>query len=493
MNRHATHSEWSRPTSAARVRACSMHGLVWLILASATVAAQDWPMWGGTPQRNMVSSVKNLPLSWDVQAGTNIKWKAELGTISYGNPVVADGKVFVGTNNGNPRDATVKGDKGILMAFRESDGKFLWQAVTDKLESGKENDWPEQGICSSPAVDGKRLYYVTSRGELVALDTEGFLDGKNDGPYQQETHAGPGGADVIWKLDMMKELGVFQHNMANSSPLVWDDLVFVETSNGRDDSHEKVPSPKAPSFLAVNKLTGKVVWQDSSPGDRILHGQWSSPALGEVNGVMQVFFSGGDGWLYGFNARTGEKLWRFDLNPKDAVWPKTRNDGIATPVFADGRVFLATGQDPENGEGVGHLYAIDPTKTGDITDTGRVWHYQKIRRSISTAAVVEGLVFISDFSGFLHCLDAKTGAPYWTYDTLAAVWGSPLVADGKVYLGDEDGDVVVLQAARQMKTLAEFNMGSSVYGTPVPANGVLYVMHRSMLFAIAATSPGAAK
>jgi len=477
------------PTSLARVLCASLG----LTLAGVVLSAQDWPMWGGTPQRNMVSSAKNLPASWDVQAGTNIKWKAELGTTSYGNPVVADGKVFVGTNNGTPRSADVKGDKGILMAFRESDGTFLWQAVTDKLESGKENDWPDQGICSSPAVEGKRVDYVTSRGELVALDTEGFLDGKNDGPYQQETRTGPTDADVIWKLDMMKELGVFQHNMANSSPLIWDDLLFLETSNGRDDSHEKVPSPKAPSFIAVNKNTGKVVWQDNSPGDRILHGQWSSPALGEVNGVMQVFFPGGDGWLYGFNARTGDKLWRFDLNPKDAVWPKTRNDGIATPVYADGLVYLATGQDPENGEGIGHLYAIDPAKTGDITETGRVWHYGKIRRSLSTAAVTGGLLFISDFSGFLHCVDAKTGAPYWTFDALAAVWGSPLVADGKVYLGDEDGDVVVLDAARQMKKLAEVNVGSAVYGTPVAANGVLYLMHRSMLFAIASPGAGPAK
>jgi outer membrane protein assembly factor BamB len=484
-------NQYSKFADSHRTRV--LQTAVGLVLASAALSAQDWPMWGGTPQRNMVSTVENTPVSWDVAAGTNIKWKAELGTTSYGNPVVADGKVFVGTNNGTPRAAGVKGDKSILMAFRESDGKFLWQAVTDKLESGNVNDWPEQGICSSPAVEGKRLYYVTSRGELVALDTEGFLDGKNDGAFQQETLTGPQDADVIWKLDMMKELGVFQHNMANSSPLIWEDLVFAETSNGRDDAGEKVPAPKAPSFIAVNKNTGKLVWQDNSPGDRILHGQWSSPALGEVNGVMQVFFPGGDGWLYGFNARTGEKLWRFDLNPKGAVWPKTRNDGIATPVFAEGRIYLATGQDPENGEGIGHLYAIDPTKTGDITETGRIWHYDKIRRSISTAAVAEGLVFISDFSGFLHCVDAKTGAPYWTFDALAAVWGSPLVADGKVYLGDEDGDVVVLQVASKMKKISEMSMGSSVYGTPVAANGVLYIMHRSTLFAIAASGSGPAK
>ncbi len=464
-----------------------------LVLVTLPLEAQDWPMWGGSPHRNMSSpSAASLPASWDVKTKTNIKWKVDLGTTSYGNPVVADGKIFVGTNNGNPRNPAIQGDKGVLMCFRESAGEFLWQAVSDKLESGMSNDWPDQGVCSSPAVEGKRLYYVTNRGELVALDTEGFRDGRNDG-VQDEKRTGPTDADVIWKLDMMKELGVYPHNMSNSSPVVWEDLVFVETSNGRDDSHEKVPSPKAPSFIAVNKNTGKVVWQDSSPGNDILHGQWSSPALAEVNGVMQAIFPGGNGWLYGFNARTGEQLWKFDLNPKDAVWPKTKNDGIATPVFADGRVFMSVGQDPESGEGIGHMYAIDPTKRGDITDTGRVWHFGGIRRSISTAAVAGGLVFISDFSGFLHCLDAQTGKEAWNFDTLAAVWGSPLVADGKVYLGDEDGDVVVLQAAREMKKLAEINMGNSVYSTPVPANGVLYIMTRSELYAIANKPAGSAK
>jgi outer membrane protein assembly factor BamB len=460
---------------------------------AAPLAAQDWPMWGGTPARNMVSPATGLPATWDLKAGTNIKWKAEVGSTSYGNPVVAGGKVFVGTNNANPRNPQVTGDKGILMCFRESDGTFLWQAVSDKLEAGKSVDWPEQGVASSPAVVGNRLYYVTNRAELVALDTEGFADGENDGPVTDERMRGPADADVVWKLDMIKELGVRPRNLANSSPAVWEDLVFIVTSNGRDDEEGKVLAPQAPSFLAVNRETGKVVWQDGSPGDRILHGQWSSPSLGEVNGVMQVVFPGGDGWLYAFNARTGAPLWRFDLNPKDAVWPKTRNDGLATPVFHGGRVYMAVGQDPENGEGVGHLYCIDPTKSGDITETGRVWHYDKIRRSISTAAIDNGLLYISDFSGFLHCVDASTGAPYWNFDQLAAVWGSALVADGKVYQGDEDGDVVVLQAGKTMKVLAEVNMGSAVYGTPVPASGVLYIMNQSQLFAIAAPAAEATR
>ncbi len=267
--------------------------------------------------------------------------------------------------------------------------------------------------------------------------------------------------------------------------------MFVGTSNGRTEDHDKIPAPKAPSFLAVNRTTGKVVWQDASPGEHILHGQWSSPSLGLVDGTMQVFFAGGDGWLYGFNARTGEKLWWFDLNPKDSVWPKTKNDGISTPVFHEGKVYMSVGQDPESGEGVGHMYAVDPRTRGDITPDGAHLAVRQIRRSISTAAIADGLVYISDFSGFLHCLDAATGAPQWTFDALAAVWGSPLVGDGKVYLGDEDGDVVVLQAGRTMKKMAEINMGNAVYGTPVPASGVLYIMTRSDLYAIAAPGAGA--
>ena len=461
--------------------------LLFILSATAVLPliSQDWPMWGGTPQRNLASAMKNIPESWDIESGKNIKWKTTIGSDSYGNPVVSGGKIFLGTNNNNPRNPEITGDKGILMCLRESDGKFLWQAVTEKLESGMDNDWPELGVCSSPAVEVDRLYYVSNRGELVCLDTEGFMDGKNDGPYQNEINKGQSDADIIWTLDMMKELGVNQLNMANSSPVIWQDLVFIETSNGMDGNHETIPAPQAPSFIAVNKNTGKVEWQDNSPGENIFCGQWSSPALGEVNGIQQVFFPGGDGWMYGFNAFTGKKLWRFNMNPKDAEGYDAINYGISTPVFSDGKVFVSVGQIPENGYGPGHTYCLDPTRQGDITESGLVWHYDKIDRSLSTAAIADGLMYISDFKGILHCLDVKTGKPYWTFDTLASVWGSPLVVDGKVYLGDEDGDVAVLKTGKEMKKIAEIDMKGTVYSTPVPANGVLYIMTNSTLYAIA--------
>ena len=444
----------------------------------------DWPMWGGTADRNMVSEMTGLPTDWDVETGRNIKWVADLGSQSYGNPVVSGGIVFVGTNNELLRDPDQPGDRGVLMAFRESDGEFLWQQTTTKLEAGRANDWPFQGIASSPLVVDERLFYTTNRGVVTALDIQGFRDGENDGSITEEELTGEFDADVIWEFDMLEEVGAYPHNLSNSSPVMWGDLIFVSTSNGHDESHVNVPSPFAPSIVAINKDTGEWVWEDNSVEDRILHGQWSTPSVGEVDGVVQVVSAQGDGWVRGYVAETGEKLWEFDTNPKDSLWPRTRNETISTPVVEGNRVYIANGQDPEHGEGVGHFYAIDATGRGDITESGVIWHYEDIRRSISTAAVADGLVYIADFSGFLHCLDAATGEPYWVHDTFAAVWSSPFLVDGKVYLGDEDGDVVVLAHGRNENVLAEMNMGSAVYSTMVPAHGVLFMNNRNQLFAL---------
>jgi outer membrane protein assembly factor BamB len=460
------------------------------LIAFSDPGSGDWPMWGGTPDRNMVSSMKGLPTTWDLKTKKNVKWIAALGSQAYGNPVVANGMVFVGTNNDGPRDPNIKGDKGVLMAFRESDGQFMWQAVHDKLAAGRANDWPYQGICSSPLVEDGVVYYMSNRGELMAVDADGFRDGTNDGLVKDEKNTKETDVDVIWRYDMMDELGVMQHNMANASPVSYGDLIFVNTSNGQDESHVNIPSPKAPAIIAVNKKTGKLVWEDNSVGERILHGQWSSPSVGKVGDTVQVATGQGDGWIRGYEALTGKKLWEFDLNPKDSVWPKTRNEVISTPVFYENVVYIANGQDPEHGEGVGHLYAIDPTKRGDITETGRLWHYDKIRRSISTGAVYNGILFYSDFSGFLHALDVKTGKPFWTHDMFAAIWGSPMVIDGKVYLGDEDGDVTVLNADKTLKVISENNMGSSVYSTPVPAHGTLFIVNRNQLVALAEGASG---
>ncbi|MCA9270321.1 MAG: PQQ-binding-like beta-propeller repeat protein, partial [Planctomycetales bacterium] len=346
----------------------------------------DWPMWGGDPKRNNTPEATNVPIAWEVgefdrktgewlkKDSSNVKWAARLGSQSYGNAVVCNGRVFVGTNNGAGwlKRYPAEVDLGCLLAFDEKTGELLWQHSSEKLKQGRVVDWPLQGICCACYAEGDRLWFTTSRGEIRCLDAAGFHDGENDGPYKDEANENKDEADVVWVLDMMSELGSFQHNMAACSIAVDGDILYGTTSNGVDNSHINIPSIDAPTFLAIDKNTGKVLWTDKSPGANILHGQWSSPAIAELGGVKQVIFAGGDGWVYAFKAGPEkELLWKFDANPKTAKWilggRGTRNNIIATPVVYDGKIYVAVGQDPEHGEGMGHLWCIDPTKRGDVS------------------------------------------------------------------------------------------------------------------------------
>jgi len=490
----------------------------------------DWPLYGGSLQRNFVNTrERNIPDKWNTTDGTNIKWSVDLGSLAYGGPVVAGGKVFIGTNNGNPRDPKVVGDKGIVMCFAEKDGKFLWQAVHDKLPAGRVSDWPEEGICSSPFVEGDRLYYVSNRCELCCADVNG--DGK-------------GGAKFHWKLDMIGKLGVFPHNLAVCSPLVVGDLVFTVTANGVDQGHINIPKPEAPSFIAVNKKDGAVVWTNNAPsvvlaaarkagmavnigklkdeGKILMHGQWSNPVYAEAGGKPQIIFPGGDGWVRAFEPKSGELLWKFDCNPKDSFYvlgPKaTRNDFIGTPVVHEDKLYIAVGQDPEHKKGVGHLWCIDITKKPmnkdkDLSpvkdnfdpkaaankDSGLVWHFggvipgakpgqipYRFGRSMSTCAIHDGLLYTTDLNGRVFCLDAKTGAKHWEEDTMSDIWGSPYWVDGKIYLGNDNGDMYVFKHGKDKKILQKFEAGGTVRGSAVAANGTLFLMteNETKLYAI---------
>ncbi|MBN1442911.1 MAG: PQQ-binding-like beta-propeller repeat protein [Planctomycetes bacterium] len=459
--------------------------------ASFAAKPGEWPMWGGRPGRNMVSPGEtSIPEEWDVESGKNILWKADLATQSFANPVIAGGKILIGSNNGLERNPRIKGDRGVMQCLRAEDGRLLWQIVHDKLPSGHDNDWPEVGICSAPVVDGDRFYYVSNRCELVCADLDGLADG-NDGPYRGEEHTSDIDGDIIWIVDMYTDLGVYPHNLAASSPLVAGDLVFALTGNGVAGDHKGLPAPVAPSFIAVEKRTGKVAWTSSAPGENILHGQWSSPSFGITGGREQVIFPAGDGWIYSFDPPTGALLWKFDGNPKDSKWEPsglgTRNSIVATPVFHDGAVYVGMGQDPEHGDGPGNIHAIRAGGSGDVTESGRIWTRggKDFGRTISSVAVFEGLVFAAELAGFLCCLDAETGAMHWEHDLLSGVWGSPMVADGKVFIGDEDGDIAICRASRELELLGEIDMGDTVYSTPVAAGGVLYIATRRSLYAIA--------
>jgi HEAT repeat protein/outer membrane protein assembly factor BamB len=522
--------------------------------SALNVGPRDWPQWGGSRQRNNTPPGENIPIAWDVKSGKNIKWTVKLGSESYGNPCVANGKVFIGTNNGHGylQRFPSSVDLGTMLCLDEASGTFLWQYSSPKLPAGRVHDWPQQGMPSTPVADGNRLWVTTNRCEIACLDADGFHDQENDGPFREEANENLDEADIVWRFDMMKELGVSPHNMSNCSILMADGILFVCTSNGVDDSQVTIPAPDAPSFIAMDCTTGKVLWTDNSPGRNILHAQWASASYGVFGGQPQVLFPGGDGWLYSFDpAGDGQghskMLWKFDCNPKDSIYvrggPATRNPIIAFACIYDDLVYLTVGDDPEHGEGEGRLWCIDPGRKMDGSDVSPelvvdiegkavpqrrlcavdlsagesvisnpvsavVWQFSSFdanvdgeidfeevfHRSISTPVIKDDVLYIADFSGLFHCLNAKTGEIHWSYDQFAAAWGSALVVDDKVYVGDEDGDVAIFRHSpntlidpAQGTPVAEINMDTSIFSTPVVANNVLFLVCRNAMYAIEET------
>ena len=515
-----------------KTKTTALLGSICVYLCASVVpglaTAGDWPMWGRDHTRNMMSPEPG-PVPTDFYPGDEIgrtgkidpdstrkiKWIAKLGSQAFGNPVVADGKILLGTNNESPRDPKYKGDRSVFYCLDEKTGDLIWEMNLPKLGAGKVSDWEFLGQCSSPCVVGDKVYVVTNLCEVVCLDLNGMANGnqgfQDEAKYYGGTEApipvGDKDADVLWYYDMRKELNVFPHNITSNSCLVVDGVVYVATSNGVDWSHINLPAPNAPSLIALDAQTGELVGEEGSGiGKHILHCNWSSPSFGVFDGKPTVVFGAGDGFLYGFNPKTVKdedgfnilpERWRLDGNPhsyrfdengerRNYATPPGPSEFIATPVIADGLIYASIGQDPEHGEGVGSLSCVDPTQVDSDGRAKLVWRFTQINRSISTCSVVDGLVYIADYSGHVFCLDAKTGELKWEHNTLGHIWGSTLVVDGKVFVGNEDGIVTVLQAGPEKKVITEIEFPSPIYSTPLYANGTMYIATQSHLYAISA-------
>ena len=520
-----------------------------LSLPFLQAGAADWPQWGGRDARNFVSEETGLPAIFrpdrtevtngvqTILPGENLKWSVPLGTQAYVTPAIAQGRVYIGSNDAKVDTSRFARSKGsVFDCLDETTGLRLWRLVIPRLKTlNKQFNYDDMdlGLCSSPTVDGNRVYVMGSRGDVLCLDINGQSDG-NAGPYTDEGRymvdtrtfpdkpgrfsltnapAAPaaikllsGDADIVWRYDLLEALDVWPQDAVDCSILVFGDYLYVCVCNGVDKSHRHIPSPKAPNMIVLDKRTGELRATIDKPlGSAVFHGDWSSPTLGRINGKDLVFWGGGDGICYAFDAQfepgrdgqpgTLKRVWQFDCNPPHNTFkdgkrlPYNKNSQgpseiIATPVIVNNRIYVAVGQDSRHGPGPGCLSCIDATKAGDITETGKLWQNFDVNRSFSSASVTkDGLVFISDYTGILRCLDANSGKEYWSHDLKGRVFCSPLCADGKVYIGTEAGRLTVAEATREKKILDEVRFDGPIYATPVAANRVLYIASQRKLYA----------
>ncbi len=487
---------------------------VWVAgVGAAFCLAGDWPQWGRTIERNMVSPERGLPAmvvpgqrhvgTIDLAGASNVAWAARLGRHSFGNPTVAQGKVLVGTSGpvGAPK---YTGDRGALVCFDAASGTVQW-ALNVPIDTNSHNHYGSGGlgICSSPTVVGNRVYLTGYGCDVLCLDLDGMANG-NDGPFTNEAEycavkgKGPTAidardGDIVWRFSVTERFGIEPHDAYACGPLVFDGRVYVTSGNSRPQKQtDPCRTPDAPSLLALDPATGSLLGVDDEKiGRRVIHGQWCSPSIGWVNGKAQVLYGGGDGVCYAFDPVPGRdgilrKIWSFDVNEAYEQQYGKRHEIIATPVCWSNRVYVAIGHDWTHATTAGMLACIDATGTGDVTRTGCVWLYKDIALSVSTVAIADGSLFVADLAGILHCLDPLTGAVRWTFRCEGQVWQSPLVADGKVYVGTGSSMFYILDAGRKNapKVLCRADFGEPMSGSPVAANGMVVLATSSSLYAL---------
>ncbi len=505
--------------------------LIILITTTTCVSqAEDTHLpWGMRPSRNLIDHARDLP---EKIGEDNVLWRVGMNAgYAYPQPTVVGDYIFVGTTSHAVLDEAwmkhIERRSGALLCFDRRTGELLWQY----LFPGKST----YGLVNSVAIEGDRVYVMGPNLNVSCLDLHGMANG-NQGPYQDELKDLPFGknvtdaphelppkhGDTIWQYRMDGKL-IWLEDARSGMTLIDGDYLWVPTSNSAGLTLTPARNYKVknymgyfrPSMLLIDKHDGRLVAQDKSPVRTIHHGQWSSPAMAEVNGRNLVFYGDGGGHLRAFYHDPGtrflEEMWRYDLNPpkyrfdqngNEHDYKDRKNPGpseiIGSPVVYKGKIYCALGRDVYHSAKdkskekrvitPGMLHCIDPSGIGDVSQTANVWSSDVVAVSQSTPSIVDDLLFMTDLRGFAHCLDALTGEHYWSQDLGGRVeCTSQIVADGKLYVCTEQRDFWILKAGKTPEILFRAKLEDRA-ATPAFADGVVYLVTKKSLTAYGTTT-----
>lgn len=406
--------------------------LLLALLVCAPILAENWPAWRG-PAATGVSAETALPLRWS--AKENVYWRTSLPERGNSTPIVWRDRIFV-------TQAVEKEGKRTLMCFERATGKLLWQSGVAHLE--KEATHATNPYCSSsPVTDGQRVIAWFGSAGLLCYD----LHGKE-----------------LWRRDLGQQAHIWGYG---SSPVLHGNLCILNFGPGERSF-----------IIAVDKHSGKTVWQVDEPGGNFgnnqseWRGSWSTPLVIQA-GTREELIVGLPGRAAAFEPRTGKELWTCQgLNPL-----------IYTSPLWDGGVLVLMGG--FNGSSL----AVRPGGTGDVTSTHRLWQIPKTKQRIGSGVIAGGYIYILDEPGVAGCYELRTGNTVWQERLVGpskelTSWSSMLLADGKLYVINQGGDTFVLKPSPKFELISANPLGEMTNASLAISNGDIFIRTHKALWCI---------
>jgi len=415
-----------------RVKMCLLVSVLTLAAHTAGLAG-NWPQWRG-PFLNGTADERNLPVKWTAEE--NVAWKLPLPGLSGATPVVWGDHVFLNV---------AEGDALSLWCVDRRRGEVAWKRP---LGGGNTKMRKHNMSSPSPVTDGRNVWVMTGTGVFKNFDSKGR---------------------EIWSRDIQKEYGEFGLNWGYaSSPLLHEDSLYVQVLHGMKTD--------APSYvLRINKLTGKTLWKVERPTEAIRESpdSYTTPALLRYGKTTEIVITGGD-VVTGHDPATGKELWRArGLNPDNHPFYRI----VASPVVYDGVVYAPTRVKP--------LLAFRAGGRGDVTTSHLLWSTAN-GPDVPTPVTDGKYFYVVNDKGIVYCLDAKTGKEVYGQQRLkpGTYSGSPVLADGKLYVTNEDGLTSVVKAGPAFEVLAENALNEYCLSSPAVSDGQIFIRTSGALYCI---------
>ncbi len=427
--------------------------------------ADDWGTWRG-PEHNGISRETNLVDSWDYKTKKNLLWESPIG--GRATPIVIDGRVYLDCRTNH--DVST-GSKEIIHAQEQvvcrdaATGKIIWQDKFNVFQT----DIP------APRVGWAAMAGDPSTGNVYMHSVSGLFrcydrDGK-----------------VVWERSLFEEYGkISGYGGRTQVPVIDEDRVIVGYF-GLNWGKTGAPPPKM-TYYCFNKLTGELLWI-SPVGGPPKDTNYSHPIVAVVDGQRLLIGGGADGGIHAINARSGEPVWSFQMSRR----------GLNAAAAVDGHlVYISHGEDNIDNIKFGRIQCIDARGKGDITSTNSVWRVDGIKAGYTGLVVHDGILYVVADTGKLHAFDSKTGEELWNHSLGTVGKGSPVIADGKMYVMEVNGNIHILRPSREKcEVLSHVHLAAAdgqgddeIYASPAVSDGRVFFVTRDRTIAIGGENAG---